>query len=152
MIILYTDKSKIPDGYKLIIANDSYFDAYVADNITSEDLKVMQEIDRVLKYYEESDKIETPYGITNIFDLSTGCKTYINLLHLTESDKTVISLNECGANVLNIILDTINSKRSYQPVYLSIPTEVIKCNKELRFNLNNSNVIVDKFKLAGEIV
>ena len=72
-------------------------------------------------------RIETKYGLGTIRNLSSGCKTLLNIVK--HPDK-VISVEECGPNVLKIIFKMDNIK-----IYMSRPTLFdIPDNVQIRFN------------------
>lgn len=75
-----------------------------------------------------SDKhIETKYGLGTIRNLSSGCKTLLNIVK--HPDK-VVCVEECGPNVLKIIFAMDNIK-----IYMSRPSFVdIPDSAKLRFN------------------
>ena len=58
--------------------------------------------------------IETKYGLGTIRNLSSGCKTLLNIVK--HPDK-VVNVEECGPNVLRIIFTMDNIK-----IYMSRPT------------------------------
>lgn len=71
--------------------------------------------------------IETRYGLGTIRNLSSGCKTLLNIIK--HPDK-VVCVEECGPNVLKIIFAMDNIK-----IYMSRPTLVeIPDDVEIRFN------------------
>lgn len=71
--------------------------------------------------------IETRYGLGTIRNLSSGCKTLLNIIK--HPDK-VVCVEECGSNVLKIIFTMDNIK-----IYMSRPTLVdIPDDAQIRFN------------------
>ncbi|MCD8118017.1 MAG: hypothetical protein LUE29_00755 [Lachnospiraceae bacterium] len=60
--------------------------------------------------------IETKYGLGTIRNLSSGCKTLLNIIKHPEK---VVCVEECGPNVLEIIFSMDNIK-----IYMSRPTLV----------------------------
>lgn len=59
--------------------NDSFFNVNVyGSSFTEEEKKIVKMIDHVDIVDEE--KIITPFGIGSVTDLSTGCKTLLNIL------------------------------------------------------------------------
>lgn len=75
-----------------------------------------------------SDKhIETKYGLGTIRNLSSGCKT---LLNIVKNPDKVVCVEECGPNVLKIIfmLDNIKIYMS-RPSFAEIPEDT-----KIRFN------------------
>ena len=73
------------------------------------------------------------YGLGTIRNLSSGCKTLLNIVK--HSDK-VVNVEECGPNVLKIIFTMDNIK-----IYMSRPTLFdIPDDAEMRFN--DSDIVV----------
>lgn len=71
--------------------------------------------------------IETKYGLGTIRNLSSGCKTLLNIVK--HPDK-VVCVEECGPNVLKIIFAMNNIR-----IYMSRPTLTeIPDDAEIRFN------------------
>ena len=78
MVRLYTSGKYFKDN-EIIIDNDSFFNNNVsAKSLSENSIKVMEEVDHAKLLDQNIGKIETPYGITGIQDLSTGCKTILN--------------------------------------------------------------------------
>ena len=115
MIDIYTNKI---DSKDWILQNDLYFNL----NTGNEDEAKLT-----------PDKhIETKYGLGTIRNLSSGCKTLINIVK--HPDK-VVNVEECGPNVLKIIFAMENIK-----IYMSRPTLFdIPDNAKIRFN--NSDIV-----------
>ena len=114
MIDIYTEKKNSKDW---ILQNDLYFNLNTANE-------------------ETPDKhIETKYGLGTIRNLSSGCKTLLNIVK--HSDK-VVNVEECGPNVLKVIFTMDNIK-----IYMSRPTLFdIPDDAEIRFN--DSDVVVGR--------
>ena len=99
MIDIYTEKS---DSKDWILQNDLYLNL-------------------------NTGNIETKYGLGTIRNLSSGCKTLLNIVK--HPDK-VVNVEECGPNVLKIVFAMDNVK-----VYMSRPTLFdIPDNAKIRFN------------------
>ncbi|MDE7424244.1 MAG: DUF4869 domain-containing protein [Lachnospiraceae bacterium] len=99
MINIYTKKdSNISD--KIQYFNDRLFNTEVfGSEFTDNEKQVIEQIDHA-KVMDHM-KIETDFGIGSILDLSTGCKTAINILRFPNR---IISVDECGSNALKVIL------------------------------------------------
>lgn len=96
MIYLYTTKQ---DSENWILKNDLYFNLYTANlPFTDSDRQIIALIDQAK--LTEDGHIETKYGIGTIRNLSTGCKTYLNVI---KNPQKVVSTKECGANVLTLL-------------------------------------------------
>lgn len=123
MIDIYTEKKESPNW---ILKNDLYFNLYTSnEEMTEEDRKLIYQADDAVL---TSDKhIETKYGLGTIRNLSSGCKTLLNIVK--HPDK-VVCVEECGPNVLKLIFQMDNIK-----IYMSRPGFVeIPAKAELRFN------------------
>ena len=128
MIDIYTNKI---DSKDWILQNDLYFNLNTGNEEMSQ-----KEIDLIWQIDEAKltpDKhIETKYGLGTIRNLSSGCKTLINIVK--HPDK-VVNVEECGPNVLKIIFAMENIK-----IYMSRPTLFdIPDNAKIRFN--NSDIV-----------
>ena len=71
--------------------------------------------------------IQTKYGLGTIRNLSSGCKTLLNIMKHPEK---VVCVEECGPNVLKMIFQMDNIK-----IYMSRPSFTdIPEDAKLRFN------------------
>lgn len=128
MVTVYTDIALI-EGREVILFNDEYFFLHSGGyNLESEEaMKVISVIDHAkpLAY----GKIETPFGITNVGNLSSGCKTYLNALFNPDA---VVSLNECGQNVLPFMysLSGRNYLMTFEHAYPYQGTFVLNMNNQ----------------------
>ena len=129
MIDIYTEKK---DSKDWIIQNDLFFNLHTGNEEMSEkDKKMIKQIDGSIL---TSDKhIETQYGLGTIRNLSSGCKTLLNIVKHPEK---VVCVEECGPNVLKIIFAMDNIK-----IYMSRPTLAdIPDAAEIRFN--DSDIVI----------
>lgn len=114
MIDIYTDVSLVSNLQR---NNDLFFNTRTCnEKMTSADIAVMMKIDNAV--LKEDNRIETPYGLGFITNLSTGCKTIINIL---KYPNIVFSVDECGANVIETLfrIDGIKIFMTF-PIYISI--------------------------------
>lgn len=123
MIDIYTEKKESKDW---IFQNDLYFNLNTGNEEMSEnEIKLIQQVDEAK--LAQDKHIETKYGLSTIRNLSSGCKTLLNIVK--HSDK-VVCVEECGPNVLKIIFAMDNIK-----IYMSRPTLVdISDDTKIRFN------------------
>jgi hypothetical protein len=50
-----------------------------------------------------SDIVRTPFGATSVENLSTGCQTVLNLLHIKINNLSIgVDVTGCGANALEM--------------------------------------------------
>lgn len=123
MIEIYTKKQDSPDW---ILLNDMYFNVYTGNEEISEyEAKLIQQVDKAKLTTDKH--IETRYGIGTIRNLSTSCKTLLNIVKHPEK---VVSVEACGSDVLKIIFSLDNIK-----IYMSRPSLVeISDTTQMRFD------------------
>ena len=89
MIEIYTKKQDSPDW---ILLNDMYFNVYTGNEEISEyEAKLIQQVDKAKLTTDKH--IETRYGIGTIRNLSTSCKTLLNIVKHPEK---IVSVEECA--------------------------------------------------------
>lgn len=77
--------------------------------------------------------IETKYGLGTIRNLSSGCKTLLNIVK--HSDK-VVNVEECGPNVLRTIFTMDNIK-----IFMSRPT-LFDIPDDAKIRFNDSDIVI----------
>ena len=129
MIDIYTEKLNSNDW---ILQNDLYFNLNTSnEEMSQKEVDLIRQIDGAKLTPDKH--IETKYGLGTIRNLSSGCKTLLNIVK--HSDK-VVNVEECGPNVLKIIFTMDNIK-----IYMSRPTLFdIPDDTEMRFN--DSDIVV----------
>ena len=129
MIHIYTEKKESKDW---ILQNDLYFNLNTGNEEMSEnEINLIWQVDEAKLAPDKH--IETKYGLGTIRNLSSGCKTLLNIVK--HPDK-VISVEECGPNVLKIIFAMDNIK-----IYMSRPSFAdIPDDAKIRFN--DSDVVI----------
>lgn len=123
MIDIYTEKKESKDW---IIKNDLFFNLNTSnEEMTDKEIALIEQVDNAKL---TSDKhIETKYGLGTIRNLSSGCKTLLNIVKHPEK---VVCVEECGPNVLKVIFTMDHIK-----IYMSWPTLTeIPDNVKIRFN------------------
>ena len=123
MIDIYTEKKNSKDW---IIQNDLYFNLNTSnEDMTERDINLIKQADNAVLTPDRH--IQTRYGLGTIRNLSSGCKTLLNIIK--HPDK-VVCVEECGPNVLKIIFEMDNIK-----IYMSRPSFVdVSDNTKIRFN------------------
>ncbi len=123
MIYVYTTKQ---DSENWILQNDWYFNLYTSnEDFSEEEKKIIEMIDHAR--LTEDKHIETKYGLGTLRNLSSGCKTLLNVM---KNPGKVVNIEECGKNVLDVLfsMDDIH-------VYLSRPERIhIDKNTEICFD------------------
>ena len=121
MIDIYTNKINSKDW---ILQNDLYFNLNTGnEEMSQKEMDLIWQIDEAKLTPDKH--IETKYGLGTIRNLSSGCKTLINIVK--HPDK-VVSVEECGPNVLRIIFTMENIKiYMSRPSFVEIPAETEIC-------------------------
>lgn len=123
MIDIYAIKR---DSKDWIIYNDLYFNLNTAnEEMTEKDIAIIKRADDAI--LTQDKHIQTKYGLGTIRNLSSGCKTLLNIIKYPEK---VVCVEECGPNILKMIFQMDNIK-----IYMSRPgfTDIPK-DAKLRFN------------------
>jgi hypothetical protein len=128
MIDIYTE---LKDSKEWILKNDLYFNLNTGNEKMSQyEINLIQNVDNAKL---TSDKhIETKYGLGTIRNLSSGCKTLLNIVK--HPDK-VVCVDECGPNVLKIIFAMDNIK-----IYMSRPT-LADISDDVKFRFNDTDIV-----------
>lgn len=126
MIEIYTEKKNSKDW---IIQNDLYFNLNTGnEEMTEEDINIIRKADNAILTPDKH--IQTKYGLGTIRNLSSGCKTLLNIIK--HPDK-VVCVEECGPNILKMIFKMDNIK-----IYMSRPSFVdVPDDAKIRFNGND---------------
>lgn len=129
MIDIYTKKKTSKDW---ILQNDLYFNLHTSNEEMSQyEIDLIKQVDEAKVTADKH--IETKYGLGTIRNLSSGCKTLLNIIK--HPDK-VVCVEECGPNVLKIIFAMDNIR-----IYMSRPTLTdIPDDAKIRFN--DSDVVI----------
>ncbi len=123
MIDIYTEKI---DSKDWIIKNDLFFNLNTSnEEMSDNEVALIKQVDDAKLTPDKH--IETKYGLGTIRNLSSGCKTLLNIVKHPEK---VVCVEECGPNVLKFIfrMDNIKIYMS-RPAFAEIPDDV-----KIRFN------------------
>ena len=123
MIDIYTEKK---DSKDWIIKNDLFFNLNTSnEEMSDNEVALIKQIDDAKLTPDKH--IETKYGLGTIRNLSSGCKTLLNIVKHPEK---VVCVEECGPNVLKVIFAMDNIK-----IYMSRPSLAdIPDDEIIRFN------------------
>ena len=128
MIDIYTDKK---DSKDWILQNDLYFNLNTSnEEMSSNEINLIQQVDEAKLTPDKH--IETKYGLGTIRNLSSGCKTLLNIVK--HPDK-VVNVEECGPNVLKIIFTMDNIK-----IYMSRPS-LFDIPDDVQIRFNDSDIV-----------
>lgn len=141
MVRIYTSLEKIDTSIKDLqsrykIDNEALFRSHtLKESITKEDEEVMKKIDNaeIIEVSRENKDskdllIKTPYGVTTIENLSTGCKTVLNFLHLKDNN-IILDITECGWNALEELFKYYEDKKSSIILILRHKNYTYNCSK-----------------------
>ena len=123
MIDIYTEKK---DSKDWIIKNDLFFNLNTSnEEMSDNEVALIKQVDDAKLTPDKH--IETKYGLGTIRNLSSGCKTLLNIVKHPEK---VVCVEECGPNVLKVIFSMDNIK-----IYMSRPSLAdIRDDAIIRFN------------------
>lgn len=109
MLTLYKNEKYIKNPERLVYFVDLYFNDIVDKiEINEIDKGYMKAIDKA-DYLGKKEFI-SPFGRSNITDLSTGCKALILLKHSEELGDLIVNISECGGNALDRVFQMDNKK------------------------------------------
>ena len=99
MIKIYTSTKDM--SLKLIKSIEEFFKQHIKkEDLTIEDLSAIDKIDKGT-FIENTYLIDTPFGVTEFYNISDGCKTIIVTRYIIKNNmKQAINLNNCGKNAL----------------------------------------------------
>lgn len=160
MVNVYTSCKLLKKDFpnlKIIHSNDRFFIAEEngRDGFDQIDYKIMQEIDNItfIDGIRSTKTAQSKFGLINVFDLSTGCKTAINLHHAIREKKPVaIDITECGANAAEVCFELVENTGI--PVLLQ-HSELLSISEEFEFRINGKidtddiSVLMD-YALVGD--
>ena len=164
-IRIYTNKNLVPKEKIFVQSNDLYFNnrdisftddiseidndtSYKEASLSSIEKYFMKKIDNAVLLREDGDRIETPFGDAYLTDLSTGCKTVLNIVNPKENpDNIVFSLDECSSNVVKMIIEWVAENRPNQELYLTT-LEVENCD-DIEFIVDNDKHFTDQYEFIG---
>ena len=128
MIDIYTERK---DSKDWIFYNDLYFNLNTGnEDMSQKEIDLIQQVDEAKLTPDKH--IETKYGLGTIRNLSSGCKTLLNIVK--HPDK-VVNVEECGPNVLKIIFTMDNIK-----IYMSRPT-LFDIPDDAKIRFNDSDIV-----------
>lgn len=129
MIDIYTEKK---DSKDWIFQNDLYFNLNTGnEEMTQNEMNLIMQVDGAKLTRDK--RIETKYGLGTIRNLSSGCKTLLNII---KNPDKVVCVEECGPNVLKIIFAMNNIK-----IYMSRPT-LVEIPEDLKIRFNDSDIVI----------
>lgn len=131
MIYIYTEKQ---NDENWILLNDWYFNLNTGNQMfTDAEKEIVEKIDGAK--ISDDMHIETKYGLGTIRNLSSGCKTYLNVV---KNPEKIVSAEECGRNVLDLLfqMDEIH-------IFMSRP-ERFHIKDEVKICFNDKDIVTGR--------
>ena len=143
MVHIYTDKNLTEKP--VIDKNKSYFALKVGiAGIKENGIECIRKVDNA-ELIEGTDMVLTPFGKTQVENMSTGCLTLLNLLYVKDNSLDFgVDVTGCGANALDLAFEIADGTGI--PLVLRY-LGVSKC-KNREFMVNGKNEVDDVFDLA----
>ena len=114
IIEVYNKKELLPDDRELLDDCEAYFPMFVSvADFQDKDYYALKQIDGATLIDTRLKTIQTPFGVTDIYKISSGCKTvliYLALLRRKDvwGKKYSLDITECGYNALNVLFALAN--------------------------------------------
>lgn len=151
MIINIATSTKDFQPGEIIMDNNQFFDNNVIIGYLGvEELDAMKKIDGAELIDRKTGNINTPYGSTDISNLSLGCKTVINYLWTKKHPERFESLKaiwatEAGYNALEVLFEFMEE---FQDEKMTVVIEhddgLYEC-KDRAYRIDNQRVIYSMF-------
>ena len=144
-IKIYTDKGLIGKD-KYIKNAKAYFNVNIqSSELTQLDKEIINKIDG--STFIDSKTISTPFGVTSVFNISSGAKAVICALHFPDK---IIDLISCGENALKVLFELIDGT-DIQVFLDHTAFSYGGIGDKPRFLINNSEDEVDISGLRTEV-
>lgn len=130
MIRLYSNINLV--NKNLYIPNvNKFFDKHIKCNdFDKTDIKVIKVLDKAKITDVNLGTIKTKYGLTNIKNLSTGCKTVLVYRYLEKNIRKYngyfLNITECGDNAVNLLFKCVKDNTEIKFVTFGYPFVEVK--------------------------
>ena len=145
MIRIYRKSDRFQDN-SIIRDNESFFRNNISPQFFDKECEnLMYSIDRAEIIDIKNGAIKTPYGITSIYSLSTGCKTAINVYYVFKNpniyrELVAVDLTECGYNAIDTIFDLCEKYNINIKFTLEHCNDLYKC-KDREYCIDDKEII-----------
>lgn len=131
MIKVHTNKK---DSENYVIFNDLFFNLNTSnESMSDKEASIIYQIDNAKLLSDK--RIETKFGIGNIRNLSTGCKT---LLNIVKHPDMIVCVDECGTNVLNYIFQMKDAN-----ILMTRPG-LVDIDPDTEITFNDNEIVIGK--------
>lgn len=153
MINVYTSR-KLLGSRAIIDEVDDFFNARVSSKQFEEfNEAVMQKIDNAKVIDYETGEIKTAFGLTNINNLSSGCKTVLVYLYMKRHpDKYkdyVINVTGCGYNALESLFKQMDRLDDSSTILLLLHTDGLRNCSKRKFLINGKHKVDEISEIVG---
>ena len=117
---------------------ESMFNLHInSKDFDEDDLNSIRVIDNAEVLDLTTGLIKTPYGLTSIKDLSTGCKTVLVYNYCRKNNiNKVINITEGGANALNVLFELMSKHNDSNTIVYLGHRNLLETIKSFEFNVD----------------
>lgn len=152
LIRIYTHWEDLKKAPYSIYSNDAAFKGFSKrpEIYTQYVREVMLKVDKTILLDANTGLIKTPYEITTVDSLSTGCKTVINAICCIKFNNTpvIINANDCNPTALSELFKVADN----QNIKLLLMHPLLPRDLCWSFIVNDSEDVVDCFNLRYRIL
>lgn len=124
MVRLYTKRDKSMPF--LSDCEASFRTRVVASEFDDIDCMILEKVDSAKLLDKGIGTVQTPFGVTSIESLSTGCKAVLLYRYFVKhSEPVMLSVIECGTNALNVLFSLPQSDTV--KLYLAGRSDLYRC-------------------------
>ena len=148
MINVYTCKNLIPEEYTEMFTDPIGVvrQFMKAKDFTDLEIDTLKEIDEATVYDKEWQLVKTPYGVTNLYNVSKGCQNvlaYIWVMKNKPEKKWWIDIRECGINAVERLFKCAELLGDSQTIfYMPHQNDIWELSKR-EYKLNGNEVFTD---------
>lgn len=144
MIKLYTDGDKAPTQQVITFIDEKFNSSVRAKMLDNECVALLQKLDNAVIVDVERSRIQTPFGIGQLSDISTGTKVAIivYLVGVGVLKPATVDVTECGINAMSVAFDLAD--RYSVPLILHTPIDELGDREVL---INDKYLVHTQFAL-----
>ena len=120
---------------------ESFFDYKIsAETLDDYDIEIMKKVDNAKLIDKKLGTIKTPFGVTDITHLSTGCKTVLCYSYLFKEGQKdiIIDVTECGYNALDVLFEYVDRMKDDKSVFLLRHKQGLTKCKDRDYKINGT--------------
>lgn len=119
-----------------------FFIHVYAYNFTALDEEVLKDVDSAVLLDRNTGTISTPFGVTDIYHLSTGCKIVLFYLYMqsdlasVEIKSKILEITEAGGNALRALFKCVRVLGDQSSIFLLRQSNQIMLLQDVRAKVN----------------